>query len=70
MVFEREEDLSEYGRGTVETLKALLSETHATKTQEDILLAAFDSSEIPDEIVHLARDDLDERTPDPSSNQG
>ena len=59
MVFETEEELSQYGQGTVNTLKALLSETRGTKTQGDILLAAFDSRDIPDELVHLARDDLD-----------
>lgn len=47
--------MSDYERGVVHTLEALLKETAHTTTQEDILLASFDSHTIPSELVHEAR---------------
>jgi hypothetical protein len=48
----------DYELGVVDALDGLLRETAHTTTQEDILLAAFDSARIPSELVSRARDRL------------
>jgi len=44
----------------VDVLTALLRETYTTKTYEDILLAAYDSSDIADSTVNEARQSVTE----------
>lgn len=50
----------------IDILEALLRETAHTTTQGNILLAAFTTPHIPDELVHRARDRVDMSPPTPS----
>ena len=55
------ENQEEYDRGVVDAISALLYETHATTSQEDVLLAAFGSPRISGMLVHEARDEYRRR---------
>lgn len=47
---------TEYRQGQIDALKELLKETHATRTQGDILWAAYNARGIPKAVVDEARE--------------
>lgn len=55
--------------GKIETIVALMYETHGTEMQKEILLAALDSDRIPEEYVEIAFERYNDRRADESREE-